>query len=148
VTSNTLMTSWHNHKRSRNELSLEQPHRCARKRRSGAALLLVLFVVTFTSAMVIGMLDSETVDMAIQRNTADYERAFYLASAGVSHGLAELEENMMWRTGVVGVEFPTGSGNTYSVAVTDGTGNQVIVTGSGIANGVTRTVQVTVEPGI
>ena len=116
--------------------------------RSGAALLVCIFVVTLTSAMVVAMLDAETVDMTILRNTADYERAYYLAAAGVNHALAELEDNMMWRTGVVGQEFPTGSGQTYSVQVTDGTGNQVIVTGTGMAGGVTRTLQVTVEPGI
>ena len=116
--------------------------------RSGAALLVCIFVVTLTSAMVVAMLDAETVDMTILRNTADYERAYYMAAAGVSHALAELEENMMWRTGVADQEFPPGSGQTYSVQVTEGTGNQVVVTGTGVAGGVTRTLQVTVEPGI
>ena len=98
--------------------------------------------------MVVAMLDAETMDMTILRNTADYDRAYYLAAAGVNHALAELEHNMSWRTGVPAVEFPAGSGQTYSASVVDGSGIQVVVTGTGVAGGVTRKLQVTVEPGI
>lgn len=118
-----------------------------RDRRRGAALLVCLFIVTVTAALVIGAWDRQTYQMTALRNTVCYEQALYLAGAGVHHALAELEADPAWRTGVPLTQFPTGSGNTYSATVVDSTGNTVVVTGTGTVAGVTRTLSATVDVG-
>ncbi|REJ69005.1 MAG: hypothetical protein DWQ31_06170 [Planctomycetota bacterium] len=109
-------------------------------------MLICLMVVSLTALLVINMVDTETYQYSALRNTIAYERANYLAAAAVNHALAELEQNVDWRTGISSTEFPTGSGDTYSATAIDGTGSQIVVTGTGIADSVTRTLQVTVEP--
>ncbi len=117
-----------------------------RRSRAGSALLICLFVVSATAMMVISMVDAETYQYSALRNTMAYERANYLAAAAVNHALAELEQDVTWRTGITSTEFPSGSGDTYAATAADGSGKQVVVTGTGTADGVTRTLQVTIQP--
>ncbi len=129
-----------------NDNARQRRERGHRPDRSGAALLICLMVVSLTALLVINMVDTETYQYSALRNTIAYERANYLAAAAVNHALAELEQNVDWRAGISSTEFPTGSGDTYSATAIDGTGSQIVVTGTGIADSVTRTLQVTVEP--
>ena len=108
-------------------------------------MLVCLFVVTISAALIIGMWDRQTYQMTALRNTVYYEQATYLAGAAVHHALAELEANPSWRDGIPATEFPVGSGNTYAATVVDGPSNTVIVTGTGTAAGITRTLEVTVS---
>jgi hypothetical protein len=85
--------------------------------------------------------------MTAVRHTLSYERALYLAGAGAHHALAELEADSTWRTGIPSIEFPAGSGSTYSATAVDAGAGVVIVTGIGTTGGVTRKVQLTVETG-
>ncbi len=112
------------------------------------ALLVCLFVMLLVSLTLLGMLGTARSQMTALHNTADYERALYLAGAGVHHALAEIEADLGWRGDISATEFPAGSGNTYSASATDGSGNTVVVTGTGVAGSVTRKLQVTVDPGI
>jgi hypothetical protein len=118
----------------------------AKNQARGAALLVCIFVMAMCTAVVVAVLETEMLQMTAVRHTLSYESALYLAGAGAHHALAELEADPAWRTGIPPTEFPSGSGNTYSVTVVDG-GSGVIVTGVGIAGGVTRKVQLTVETG-
>lgn len=104
-----------------------------------------MMVVSVTAMIVVAMIEAETYKYSSLRNTIAYERANYLAGAAVNDALAELEEDTAWRTGISSTEFPAGSGDTYSATATDGTGDLVVVTGIGTADGVTRTLQVTVQ---
>ncbi len=113
--------------------------------RRGAALLVSIFVMCMTTLIAVAVLESERTQLTALRHTISYERALYLAGAGVHHALAELEVDTAWRTGVPSTEFPVGSGSTYSATVVDGVGGEVIITGIGVSGGVTRKVQVTVE---
>jgi len=116
-----------------------------KRNRTGIALLLCLFVVSLTSLMVLSILDTETSQLAALRNTADFERALYLAGAAVHHALAELEEDFSWRGTVTQGSYP---GNlTYSASAADGTSGQVVITGTGVSGNATRTLQVTVGQG-
>jgi type II secretory pathway component PulK len=116
-------------------------------RRRAAALLTALFVMTVTSTLVITMLDTQTLQFAAMRNTIDWDRARYLAEAGIQHALAELEANIDWRTGVTATQFPFGSGNTYTATAVDGANGTVVVTATGTAGNVTRRLQITVKQG-
>ncbi len=114
-------------------------------RRAGAALLVCIFVLALTSALVVSMLDIETTQMTASRNVVYHEQALFLAGAAVHHALAELEANAAWRAGIPSTQFPAGSGKTYSATIVNGAAGQVVVTGVGNAGAVTRRVQVTVE---
>jgi Tfp pilus assembly protein PilX len=114
--------------------------------RRGAALLLCLMVMSIVTVLVVGVLQTETLQISALRNSMDYERALYLAGAGVHHAVAELEEDPNWTTGISSTEFPSGSGQTYSATVAAGSGDTLVITGVGSAGTVTRTLQVTVIP--
>jgi len=111
------------------------------------ALLLCLFVMVLTSVLLVGLLGTATSQLTAVRNTADYERALYLAGAAVHHALAEIEADPSWRGDISSTEFPAGSGNTYTASAVDGAGNTVVITGSGTAGSVTRKLEVTIDPG-
>jgi Tfp pilus assembly protein PilX len=117
------------------------------RRRRGAALLVCLFVLGVTTLLVLAVFDTETLQMTAIRRTLDYERATYLAGAAVHHACAEIEANPSWRTGISSTEFPPGSGYTYAATAVNGTGQQVIITGTGTAGTTTRTLQVTIDLG-
>lgn len=112
--------------------------------RRGTALLVVLFVMSVTTVLLVGVLDVQMLQWTAHRNTTDYERAFYLACGGAEQALAELDKNFAWRTGVPVTTFPAGSSQTYWATVGDPGGGTLVVTGFGASNGVTRKVEVTI----
>ena len=107
------------------------------------ALLLCLFVVFMVSSLILNVLYTEAIQFAVARNVHDYERALYLANAGIHHACAELEADDTWRGTVSDGSYP--SDNTYSATATDGTGIEVEITSTGVSGDVTRTVEATVE---
>jgi len=118
-----------------------------RARRRGVTLLLCLFVIGVTSVLMLGILETAMIEMTAARNSADYERALYLAGAGAHHALSELEADPSWTGPIPATEFPAGSGSTYSVTTAPGAGNTIIVTSIGVSGAVTRKLEVTVETG-
>ena len=116
-------------------------------RRKAAAMMTALFVMTVTSVLVVSILDTETLQYAALRNTLDWDRARYLAEAGLQNALAELEQNIDWRAGIPATSYPTGSSTSYAATATDGPNGTVIVTSSGTAGNVTRNLQTTVKQG-
>ncbi len=116
-------------------------------RRRGAALMVALFVMALTSIIVVGIMDTEMAHYAALSNTVDYDRARYLAEAGLAHAVAHLEEDITWRDGVPATEFPAGSGNTYSATAIDGPDAMVIVTATGTSGVTTRRLQATIKHG-
>lgn len=115
------------------------------KARKGAALMLCLFVIMFTSVMLINVYETETMQLSAHRNSIDYERAIYLAGAAVHHTVSELESNYSWRGTVQDGSYP--ANNTYQGTAVDGSGEEVTVTGIGVSGVVTRTLQVTITQG-
>jgi len=118
-----------------------------KRRRAGAALMTALFVMAVTTVIVVGILDTETLEYAALRNTIEYDRARYLAEAGIAHSLAFLERDIEWRLGIAPTEFPPGSGNTYSATAVDGPDSTVLVTATGTSGRTTRRLQVKVKHG-
>lgn len=113
--------------------------------------MLALFVMTVSSVLVISIVDTQTLQFASLRNTMDYDRARYLAEAGVAHALAILEQDWdstsLRTTGVASTEFPSGSGNTYTATVTDGVNGTVVIAATGNAGSFSRSLQITVKMG-
>lgn len=118
-----------------------------RHSRSGAALLASMFVMSAVSLIVIGILRTESIQFAALRNTIDYDRARYLAEAGMNHGISKLETDISWRGTIRRTEFPARSGEFYQAMAEDGVNGTVIVTGMGEAGDFSRTVQVVVKQG-
>ena len=129
------------------QTTIQQPTRPRAARRRAAAMLTALFVMAVTSIIVVAILDTETLQYTALRATMDWDRARYLAEAGVQNCLAQLENDITWRAGVSNTEFPTGSGNVYWATAVDGANGTVIVTAWGRAGSVTRSLQTTVKQG-
>jgi hypothetical protein len=104
-----------------------------------------IFVMAISTALVVAMLETEMLQMTALRHTREYERALFLAGAGAHHALAELEIDNNWRTGIPSTQFPAGGSDAYSATVIDDVSGDIIVTATGTAGGVARTVQVTIQ---
>ncbi len=120
-----------------NRASDQTPRRC------GAALLMCLFVIMFVTVALVNVLDNETIQQTATRNVIDYERALYLAGAGVHHAMAELEDDATWRGTVTDGAYP--ADNTYFATAVDGGAETVVITATGVAGGVSRSLEVTVS---
>lgn len=116
-------------------------------RRRGAALLATLFITSVTSMVVVSMLQTEMLQFASLRNTIEYDRARYLAEAGVHHALVQLETDITWRGSILRTEFPRGSGDYYQAGVVAGVNGLLTVTGTGEVGRFSRSVQVQIKQG-
>ena len=112
----------------------------ARKRR-GVAMMVAIFLMVVITGIVVSILDTTTLQYAANRNTLAWDKARYMAEAGMQHAMALLEDDPTWRTGITSTEFPSGSGCFYSVTAVDGVGSTIVVTSTGTAGGVTRYLQ-------
>lgn len=112
--------------------------------RRGAALLFCLFIIFVVTLMVVNVLDTATLQLSAVRNTIAYERALYLANAGVHHATAMLEADGTWRGTVTDGSYP--GDDTYSATAVDGPNAfTVVVTSSGVAGEATRKVTAVIE---
>jgi hypothetical protein len=120
-------------------------HRRRQSARRATALLVCIFVMSITTIIVISMIDTQTLQMKALRHTQEYERSLYLAGSAVHHAMALLEDDPDLATpfSVGPIEFPAGSGNTYESSVVD-SGDDLLITGTGISGNITRYVRVTV----
>ncbi len=119
----------------------KQPGR--RPPRRGAALLMCLFVIFMVSSLVLNVLNTEIVQFAVTRNVTDYERALYLANAGVHHACTELINDSNWRSTVADAGYP--ADDTYSASAANGSGGTVVITSIGVAGEAIRTVEATIQ---
>jgi Tfp pilus assembly protein PilX len=106
--------------------------------RRGAALLLCLSIIFLVTLLTVNVLDTITLDLSSVRNQIDYDRALYLANAGVHAVAAELEASPVWRGTITDGAYP--ADNTYSATAVDGAAGKVVVTSRGVSGSITRTV--------
>ncbi len=114
-----------------------------RPSRQGAALLFCLFIITVVTLMVVNVLGTTTLELSALRNGMEYERALYLANAGVHEVAAQLETDSTWLGTITDGAYP--ANDTYEATAVSGANYTVIVTSKGVAGEVTRTVQATIE---
>lgn len=115
--------------------------------RRGAAMLVALLVMAATTMVVVSVLDTQTMQFMALHNTLDYDRARYLAEAGMNHALSILEQDITFRGTISQADFPTGSGNSYQATVQDGAGGAISITASGTSGSFTRRVAANVKQG-
>jgi Tfp pilus assembly protein PilX len=118
-------------------------NRGLRRDRRGAALMMCLFIIFIVTLLVVNMLDTLTLELSSIRNNIEYERALYLANAGVHAAAVQLENNPTWRGTLTDGAYP--SDDAYQATAVDGVMGQAIVTSRGVAGSVTRTVVATFE---
>ena len=108
------------------------------------ALLLTLFIFFVVSNLVVHILDTEMLQQSALRNTNDYEKALYLANAGVHHAAAELEQNSNWRGTVTDGGFP--ASGSYSATASDGVApGTVDIASAGVSGAITRRLSAVAE---
>ena len=90
------------------------------------------------------MLTSQAIHMSALRNTVEYEQALYLANAGVHHAAAELEADTSWRGTATDGSYPA-SGSYQATATNGVVAGTVDITSEGVAGGVTRRLQATID---
>jgi len=93
--------------------------------------------------MVINVLDTTTLEMSALRNSRNYERALFLANAGVHEVAAQLEADNTWIGTITDGVYP--ADDTYQAVAVSGANDTVTVTSQGVAGEVTRTVQAIIE---
>ena len=115
-----------------------------RPSRDGAALVFTLLGVFMCTMLLVQILDTQTLNAAALRNTLDYQRALYLANAGVHAVAAELEADPTWRGVLTEGAYP--AHDTYTVSAVSGADlDMVIVTASGVSGDRTRTISAKIE---
>jgi Tfp pilus assembly protein PilX len=90
---------------------------------TGSVLLVVVFVVTLISVMVMGMLEVNTEEVQLMQNHVYGAQAQAVAEAGLNDALAEMRADANWNTGFASKPFDGGS---YTVVVK---GSTVVSTG-------------------
>ena len=118
-----------------------------RSPRKGAALLVALLVMAATTMVVVSVLDTQTMQFMALNNTLDYDRARYLAEAGMNHSFSILEQDITFRGTISQADFPPGSGNSYTATVQDGVGGLISITAAGTSGSFTRRVAANIKQG-
>ena len=111
--------------------------------RRGAALMVCMFIIFLVTLLVVNVLDTLTLELSSIRNNIDYERALYLANAGVHAVAAELETSATWRGTLTDGAYP--AADAYQATAISGPSGTAIVTGRGVSGSITRTVTATFQ---
>ena len=112
-------------------------------KRRGAALMICMFIIFLVTLLVVNILDTLTLELSSVRNNIDYERALYLANAGVHAAAAELETSATWRGVLTDGAYP--GHDTYQATAISGPSGTAIVTARGVSGSITRTVTATFQ---
>jgi Tfp pilus assembly protein PilX len=102
-----------------------------------------MFIMFMITLLTVSVLDTTTLDLSGLRHSMDYERALYLANAGVHAAAAELEANPAWRGTLTDGAFP--ADDAYTATVVDGPPGTVDVTARGSSGSIVRTVTASLQ---
>ncbi|MEJ5259573.1 MAG: hypothetical protein WHS88_05215 [Anaerohalosphaeraceae bacterium] len=81
---------------------------------SGSVLLIVVFLLALTAALVIGMLHLTTQELLQVSNHREMTRALAVAEAGLNDAIAAIRQDISWKSGFANKPFFEDS---YSVSV-------------------------------
>lgn len=84
---------------------------------SGFVLPLSVMMLGLLSVLVGGYLMVVTSQLQLAKHWSSQQAADVLCEVGVAQALNALTANSNWSTGFSNVEYPSGSGNTYSLTV-------------------------------
>ena len=110
----------------------------------GAALIVALIVMSMLSLFVIRSLEMLIVNVQINSNHVHDLQALYIADAGIEDAIARLRDDPNWDDGL-SEEFPSGSGNTYTVVVDNSEYPSIVITSTGNVPNFGRSIEVEVQ---
>ena len=113
-----------------------------RGNRRGVALVMVVFVIAFLTALAVAMLEEATTDLAIYRNHTFGLKAMYAAHAGVGKAVEQFRikwDNVNSISGSVAA--PDGTTVSYSATIARSNAVNMTVTSTGTAGGYTRRIE-------
>jgi Tfp pilus assembly protein PilX len=113
------------------------------RQRRGAALLMCLSIIFIVTLLVVHVYDTITIELTSVHNNIDYERALYLANAGVHAVAAQLEQDPSWRGTLTDGAYP--GDDTYSATAVSAANGTAVVTSKGVSHAVTRTITATFQ---
>lgn len=111
----------------------------------GIALVLALFVAVIVSIMVVSILDLTATDLKVARNLQEELKAYYIAEAGAETAIRELKNDVNWSDGFDNVQFPPGSGGSFTVTISHPGSSLIEVTSVGKIGETSKTVRVTLK---
>ncbi len=112
---------------------------------SGVALVVALMVMAVLALLTISSLDMLTVNVQLSGNHERELKASYIADAGVEDAIDRLRDDPNWNAGLTNVEFPTDSGNTYTVTIDNSGYPSIIITSTGTVPNFQRSLEVQVK---
>jgi len=114
------------------------------KNERGAVLLLLVFLVAFSSLLVGTLLRTLVSDLQIVNNLLFSTKALHVAEAGIDHAISSLRSDPGWDAGLSQVDFPAGEDGQYTVTI-DNSAPMVVITSTGTVNGYARRLEVKVS---
>lgn len=111
----------------------------------GAALVVALIVMSVLALLTISSLDMLTLNVQLGGNHERELKASYMADAGVEDAIDRLRDDSGWDAGLTDVEFPAGSGNTYTVTIDNSESPLIIITSTGTVASLQRSLEVQVK---
>jgi hypothetical protein len=85
-----------------------------KRRHNGSVFLIVIFLASLMSVLVMGMLQINTEELQLMRNQINAAESLATAEAGLNHAFAELRDDNSWTAGFTGTSF---NGGSYTVTV-------------------------------
>ena len=110
----------------------------------GAALVVALIVMTMLSLLTVSSLEMLTINVQIGNNHVHDLQALYIAEAGIEDAIDRLRDDPTWDIGLSDVEFPSGSGNTYTVTIDNSAYPLIVITSTGVVFSFQRVLEVEV----
>ena len=111
----------------------------------GAALVVALIVMSVLALLTISSLDMLTLNVQLGGNHERELKASYMADAGVEDAIDRLRDDSSWDAGLTDVEFPAGSGNTYTVTIDNSESPLIVITSTGTVPNLQRSLEVQVK---
>jgi len=111
----------------------------------GVALVVALIVMAVLALLTISSLDMLTLNVQLAGNHERELKASYIADAGVEDAIDRLRDDSGWDAGLTDVEFPAGSGNTYTVTIDNSKSRLIIIASTGTVPNLQRSVEVQVK---
>ena len=107
--------------------------------------MVALIVMAVLALLTISSLDMLTLNVQLAGNHERELKASYTADAGVEDAIDRLRDDSGWDAGLTDVEFPAGSGNTYTVTIDNSKSRLIVITSTGTVPNLQRSLEVQVK---
>lgn len=92
------------------------------KNNKGVALVMTMYIMVIVAMIMVAFCELTISDIQITSNNFNRIKARYIADSGIEYAVYFLRQNSSWTASAQGLEYPSGSGNTYVVTYPDASG--------------------------